>query len=145
MCLVRLLTMFWNKANAIIPVFQMWPLEPLRRTICAVLYISTMGGEVVLHKVTLKYVLHLLFILILKAGKVRPEQLSPSCVNIPIVLSLSCSLCPHWSTKRKASSLIAVISWNPSPSTYSFKEWSGLDKSKSWESSYKRMFRKSFI
>jgi len=77
--------MFWNKANAIIPVFQMWPLEPLRRTICMVLFISTMGGKVVLHKVFLKYVPHLQFILVLKAGKVRPEQLCPSCVNFPIV------------------------------------------------------------
>lgn len=90
-----------------------------------VLYISTMGGEVVFHKVSLKYVLHLLFILILKAGnnetqagKVRPEQLSPSCANFPIVFSLSCSLCLHWSAKRKASSLIAVISCNPSLSPH---------------------------
>lgn len=82
-----------------------------------VLYISTMGGEVALHVVSLKYVLHLLFILILQAGnnetqagKVRPERFSPSCANCPIVLSLSCSLRPHWSTKKKASSLIAVIS-----------------------------------
>lgn len=33
--------------NKTMTVFQTWPSEPLRRTICLVLYISTMEGEVV--------------------------------------------------------------------------------------------------
>lgn len=53
----RRLTKLWNQVNKTMTVFQMWPSEPLKRTICSALYISTMEGEAVQRRVSLKYVL----------------------------------------------------------------------------------------